>query len=42
MSTFFLKIIFVSGVLNLMFAVFHLMFWRLFEWESELKKNLCR
>ncbi len=31
-----LKLVFVSGVLNLMFAVFHMMFWRLFKWKDEL------
>lgn len=38
MSEFSLKLVFVSGVLNLMFAVFHMMFRRLFKWKDELAK----
>lgn len=38
MSEFSLKLVFISGVLNLMFAVFHMMFWRLFKWKDELAK----
>lgn len=32
------KMIFVSGVSNLLFAVFHMMFWRFLNWQVELAK----
>lgn len=31
------KLIFVGGIFNLLFAVFHLFFWKLFNWKDELK-----
>ena len=31
-------ILFLCGVYNLGFALFHMLFWRLFKWDSELKK----
>lgn len=31
------KIIFIGGVYNLIFALFHLFFWKLFHWQDELK-----
>ncbi|MFZ5645180.1 MAG: hypothetical protein ACOY46_16515 [Bacillota bacterium] len=30
------KLIFLSGAINLGFAAFHLMFWRVFDWSAEL------
>ena len=36
MNNFTETIIFVGGVYNLGFAVFHLMFWRLFRWKKDL------
>lgn len=38
MSEFSLRLVFVSGVLNLMFTIFHMMFWQLFKWKDELAK----
>ncbi len=31
------KLIFAGGIFNLLFAVFHLFFWKLFNWKDELK-----
>jgi len=31
------KLIFAGGIFNLLFAVFHLFFWKLFNWKYELK-----
>jgi hypothetical protein len=31
-------ILFLCGVYNLGFALFHTLFWKLFKWDSELKK----
>ncbi len=31
------KLIFIGGIFNLLFAVFHLFFWKLFNWKYELK-----
>lgn len=31
-------IIYICGVYNMLFALFHLFFWKIFKWESELKK----
>ena len=48
------KLLLAGGIFNLLFAIFHLLFWRLFNWKDELKKidfinqnimqvlNLCR
>jgi len=36
MNNFTATIIFVGGVYNLGFAIFHLMFWRLFRWNRNL------
>lgn len=36
MNSFTEAIIFVGGVYNLGFAIFHLMFWRLFRWKKDL------
>ncbi len=32
-----IKLIFIGGIFNLLFAVFHLFFWKLFNWKDELK-----
>lgn len=30
------KLIFIGGIFNLLFALFHLLFWKLFKWKDEL------
>lgn len=32
------KVIFIGGLYNIIFALFHCGFWKMFEWDSELKK----
>lgn len=32
------KVIFIGGIYNILFALFHCGFWKLFEWGSELSK----
>lgn len=32
------KLIFVCGIYNLFFMVFHILFWKMFGWEKDLKK----
>lgn len=36
MNEFTATIIFIGGIFNLGFAIFHLMFWRLFHWKKDL------
>lgn len=31
------KLVFIGGIFNLLFAIFHLLFWKLFKWKDELK-----
>lgn len=31
------KLIFIGGIFNLLFVIFHLLFWKLFNWKDELK-----
>ncbi len=33
-----IQVIYLCGIYNLLFALFHLFFWKIFNWESELKK----
>lgn len=33
-----IHIIYICGIYNLLLAIFHLFFWKIFNWESELKK----
>lgn len=32
------KLIFIGGIYNIVFVLFHSAFWKLFEWDSELSK----
>lgn len=32
------KVIFIGGLYNIVFALFHLGFWQIWQWDSELKK----
>lgn len=33
-----IHIIYICGIYNMLFALFHLFFWKMFKWETELKK----
>ena len=33
-----IQVIYLCGIYNMLFALFHLFFWKIFKWESELKK----
>ncbi len=33
-----IAIIFICGLYNISFAIFHISFWKIFNWDSELKK----
>ena len=33
-----IHVIYICGVYNMLFALFHLFFWKIFNWETELKK----
>lgn len=33
-----IHIIYICGIYNMLFALFHLFFWKIFKWETELKK----
>jgi len=32
------SLLIVGGFYNLVFAIFHLLFWKIFKWDSELSK----
>lgn len=33
-----IHIVYICGIYNILFALFHMFFWKIFNWESELKK----
>ncbi len=34
-----ISILYICGIYNFLFAIFHMFFWKIFNWKNDLKKN---
>ncbi|MCD4835107.1 MAG: hypothetical protein K8R31_15015 [Bacteroidales bacterium] len=34
-----ISILYICGIYNFLFAIFHMFFWKIFNWKKDLKKN---